>query len=238
MGRKRSRARRSRVLAPHDYVSSDHCLACKHEYARVTTSRILPPHPYAYDRHCRECRRAFLHSRRYREMPPHPYRHNNHCRACYLEYLSRRRTSRFPPHDYAGVLHCRDCFNLAAKRRYAASLPPHEFLYTQHCRACRAETYRRRGGTPGVKWLRRYAPDLPFVCAVGTDPNPDTVDHIIPLSRGGTDDVANLRYMCSWHNISRGAARLTDDSLRQSPCAHVLERRGRIVLVAEPTSEH
>ncbi|WP_083828460.1 HNH endonuclease [Parafrankia sp. EUN1f] len=32
----------------------------------------------------------------------------------------------------------------------------------------------------------------------------DTVDHIVPLSRGGTNDLDNLRPMCSFHNTSRG----------------------------------
>jgi 5-methylcytosine-specific restriction protein A len=26
------------------------------------------------------------------------------------------------------------------------------------------------------------------------------VDHLIPLSRGGTDDIENLRLLCTWHH--------------------------------------
>lgn len=31
-----------------------------------------------------------------------------------------------------------------------------------------------------------------------------TLDHIIPLSRGGTDDVGNLQFMCQPHNSQKG----------------------------------
>lgn len=31
------------------------------------------------------------------------------------------------------------------------------------------------------------------------------VDHIIPVSMGGTDDEVNLRVLCEWHNLSKGS---------------------------------
>jgi 5-methylcytosine-specific restriction endonuclease McrA len=31
-----------------------------------------------------------------------------------------------------------------------------------------------------------------------------TIDHIVPLSRGGTDDLTNLRFLCRSHNSSKG----------------------------------
>jgi 5-methylcytosine-specific restriction endonuclease McrA len=33
-----------------------------------------------------------------------------------------------------------------------------------------------------------------------------TADHVIPLARGGTHDLANLRALCAFHNSSLGAA--------------------------------
>jgi len=33
-----------------------------------------------------------------------------------------------------------------------------------------------------------------------------TIDHIRPLSRGGTDDIRNLQFMCQPHNSQKGAS--------------------------------
>ena len=30
------------------------------------------------------------------------------------------------------------------------------------------------------------------------------VDHVIPVSAGGTDTPTNLRVLCEWHNLSKG----------------------------------
>ena len=38
-------------------------------------------------------------------------------------------------------------------------------------------------------------------CLVMTDL---TIDHIVPLSRGGTDDLENLRFLCRPHNSAKG----------------------------------
>jgi hypothetical protein len=38
-------------------------------------------------------------------------------------------------------------------------------------------------------------------CPVTTDL---TIDHIVPLSRGGTDDLDNLRFLCRPHNSAKG----------------------------------
>ena len=51
----------------------------------------------------------------------------------------------------------------------------------------------------------------PKVCELyeqkGLTPNPTknplTKDHIVPLSKGGTNDLGNLRWLCSYHNHSR-----------------------------------
>lgn len=50
----------------------------------------------------------------------------------------------------------------------------------------------------------------PYVCAepsckVCSDL---TVDHVIPLSRGGTDDINNLQFMCGPHNSAKGARQI------------------------------
>lgn len=46
----------------------------------------------------------------------------------------------------------------------------------------------------------------PYVCTVANcKENQDlTIDHIVPLSKGGTDNLNNLQFMCKWHNSSKG----------------------------------
>lgn len=61
----------------------------------------------------------------------------------------------------------------------------------------------------GRKWREQIRPLVLEMynhqCVVcGTTENP-TVDHIIPKSKGGTDDLENLRVMCKKHNTSKGA---------------------------------
>ena len=50
--------------------------------------------------------------------------------------------------------------------------------------------------------VRRYGecclyPD----CTTG---DPIQIDHIVPLSRGGTNDLGNLQLLCRYHNLSKG----------------------------------
>lgn len=39
----------------------------------------------------------------------------------------------------------------------------------------------------------------------GSPDNPLTADHVVSLALGGTNDLANLRTMCRFHNSQRGA---------------------------------
>ena len=51
-----------------------------------------------------------------------------------------------------------------------------------HCPACRTHLDYERSGQP----------------------NSAEVDHIVPYSLGGTDDLANVRVLCRWCNQARG----------------------------------
>jgi 5-methylcytosine-specific restriction endonuclease McrA len=47
-------------------------------------------------------------------------------------------------------------------------------------------------------------------CAACGATGPSTIDHIIPLSRGGTDSVGNLMPLCGRCNSSKGTKTLTE----------------------------
>jgi hypothetical protein len=79
------------------------------------------------------------------------------------------------------------------------------------------------------RWLRKVRPDLPFRCAIGGGPA-EHCDHIVPRSMGGTNDPANCRFLCAFHNILRGGGNrrgghpLSDEKLREFDCASYRER--------------
>ncbi len=54
--------------------------------------------------------------------------------------------------------------------------------------------------------LKMIDAGVPYVCAtLGCGIHQDlTVDHVIPLSRGGTDELSNLQFLCVEHNSSKG----------------------------------
>ena len=54
--------------------------------------------------------------------------------------------------------------------------------------------------------LRMIDAGVPYVCAFeGCGVHESlTVDHVLPLSRGGTDDLANLQFLCVSHNSGKG----------------------------------
>ncbi len=71
-----------------------------------------------------------------------------------------------------------------------------------HAKVRRSEFNGRRSGLV----LAMLNSGVPHVCAIPGCNVSDglTVDHIKALSRGGTDDLANLRFMCLPHNSAKG----------------------------------
>ncbi len=68
----------------------------------------------------------------------------------------------------------------------------------------------------------KHLQTIPKKCAIcvrkdmipNPENNPLTIDHIIPYAEGGTNDTANLRWLCSFHNHSRlNGGRKCNDAL-------------------------
>ena len=71
-----------------------------------------------------------------------------------------------------------------------------------HTKQRRAEFSSRRSDLV----LKMIEAGVPYKCAVpGCEVYEElTVDHIVPLSRGGTDDLENLQFLCQPHNSAKG----------------------------------
>jgi 5-methylcytosine-specific restriction endonuclease McrA len=84
---------------------------------------------------------------------------------------------------------------------------------------------RPTGSTRAWRRIRLYVLDRDgWRCQLPADDRPgpcldlaEHVDHITSRAEGGTDDPANLRAACAFHNLRRGTGRPTSPQLRQ-PC--------------------
>jgi hypothetical protein len=94
-------------------------------------------------------------------------------------------------------------------RRYGAS---------SRCKSCFDNiTKRNHKARRTLVAFHRQHPSLPLRCALGTGPAVHA-DHIIPLSRGGSDELDNLRWLCAYHNLARNNGHRSDAQLRRFPC--------------------
>jgi 5-methylcytosine-specific restriction enzyme A len=80
------------------------------------------------------------------------------------------------------------------------------------CHECRRDRDRRRGSSSqrgyGAAWRKLRAHILErdrHTCQVCGE-RATQVDHIVPRSKGGTDNPANLRASCGWCNRSKGGS--------------------------------
>jgi len=57
-----------------------------------------------------------------------------------------------------------------------------------------------------VLMLRLIESGVPYVCAIDGCPVSEdlTIDHVLALSRGGADELENLRFLCQPHNSEKG----------------------------------
>lgn len=63
------------------------------------------------------------------------------------------------------------------------------------------------GGQRSIRLMKLVYETYPPICYLGGEPIPEdqrTVEHIVPRSLGGTDDLENLRPACRHHNSARG----------------------------------
>jgi hypothetical protein len=106
-------------------------------------------------------------------------------------------------------------------------------VYTQHLQGKHFFRWRARQWGNGVTarmlaslWKRQRG-----LCALSGRKLDRTahIDHIVPASLGGSDEIGNLRWLDPWVNTARGT--LTDDEFRRR-CFQVAEWIGRRIMEA------
>lgn len=102
-------------------------------------------------------------------------------------------------HIYRAVVHLDDMrVEMSAYRNAKAAKVAKKFHTTRR----RADFNRDRD----ILVLKLLDSGRPYVCAVaGCGVNAEiTVDHIVALSRGGSDELVNLQFLCRPHNSEKG----------------------------------
>lgn len=93
-------------------------------------------------------------------------------------------------------------------------LCPFPSVRNGRCSAHNRERRRIEGRARGTRQQQGYGADYqraraqairaqPF-CSVCLTTERLTADHVVPLSKGGTNDPSNLRTLCVWCNSRRG----------------------------------
>lgn len=147
-------------------------------------------------------------------------------KGCPRQYVNRGHAGRIDPHTSA---HCEWCGELKA---------PSEFYVNKRgirrrgntCKACymAAQRVRRLRGATLRQWLAmvEWYGGACLCCGVVA---PMTIDHVVPVSRGGAGDIANLQPLCFSCN-SRKHAKTVDyrDPERLAAFMASLKKRGLI----------
>lgn len=230
------------VRMRNDYRKEVHCGWC----GRATRSEIRPSRKVwpACSRFCQSAVREYKRGNTCSVWPPtqpcvicgSSYATRSHapgrCPVCRPELITRPRLSRF----VAGV--CWDCGAafVGDKQAYFSIQDGHSFC-SDRCmrRAARRRRRAREVNAPGsFRWIEVMRIFLAFgrtcaycMAAISGDPDPD---HVLPLSRGGFNDISNILPCCSICNSDKRD--LTLDEWKEDR-----ERRGKAPVRYGPATE-
>lgn len=206
------------------YISpsrADVCVSCSEAVMRTRTSASVI--------YCRTCRQAGLAPSNAKHGTDFRYRQGCRCRVCIGErtqrailYRARRADSGNPVKRTGHEMVCRHCrvaflgrvgqeFCSAKCARDIQGHNPQGVTRFRISRKSRLNIYERDG------WCCTLCREPVDTSVDWWCPNAPTLDHIQPRSRGGSDDISNLRLACRDCNVRRSSNTewVFDPSVRQ-----------------------
>lgn len=132
--------------------------------------------------------------------------YNGPCILCEKE-ISQSRTGE-PCLEYQGKHICSDCYvNLAEKVYQMAGRGDGGIIHIIYsgCLSSRHNRSRRVPISQYNKVLNKLLHKYNFQCVACSSTDNLTIDHIMPVSKGGSDDLSNLQILCKSCNSKKGS---------------------------------
>lgn len=204
------------------------CLLCKRELPATTEFFHKAPHDYmGFHRHCKECRNA---RRREQTITDAEYAMKNRERAARWRdanpELSREKARRYAAEHRSDAVERVRQWRMANPEKYReactyASRRDHfrsnRDYYTAVKHNFRARSEGVDGTIAGDDISGLYIEQSGLCSYCGEDMGETyTVDHVLPLSRGGTNTPDNIVLCCGVCNSSKGTATLDEWEARKS----------------------
>lgn len=219
----RNRKRGARLSGAYSPAPTDGVRTCSTcgETKPLTEFAHRKDSPSGFRSACKPCKRAAdgAAMRRWRERNPDLDRERARE---YREQNREKERERFRRYDAAN----REKRRTAIAKRRAEDPDYHRMLSRKHRAAhletyrarCRAYWHRRRSGADPAAEVDAYAELLLLQpCAYcGEYAERMTIDHVVPLSRGGTHTIENIVAACGPCNSSKGAKSLEEWMARRS----------------------
>lgn len=144
------------------------------------------------------------------------------CKACDKEAVQATRNRYRQKHisegiDWNGVSRCSRCRQTKANPEFQVNLLRTTGL-NSYCTKCYNKYYgnrpsksrTRRPATSFYLVVKTYGKWCVYCMELGVEVPATSIDHVVPVARGGTDALNNLRPVCGTCNSSKGAKLLEE----------------------------
>lgn len=123
--------------------------------------------------------------------------------------------------QFLAQTHCHDCINFDSLEKFfeAAEIPNREWQdFIRNWRSSdppsELQVRRKKFDSKKMSVFKSLLRRDGFKCRVPFCDSQDIgIDHITPISKGGTDDLENLQFLCKRHNSVKGTRVMTIEQL-------------------------